>query len=394
MFVKIMDLARPEFKANPYPYYARLRAEAPVCATKLVGHPGWLVTRYSDAVAVLKDERLLKDWWPATRWVHRFAGPITRNMLNQDGPDHLRLRALMHKAFTPALVEQLRARIERVCDELLDKLETDAHMELMRGYALPLPLTVISELLGIPPEIRDRLHSLSRSTFSAVSLLGVIRSLPDQRILIRRIRKLVAERRREPREDLITALVQAEEAGDKLSEPELVATIALLLVAGYETTVNLIGSGAFALMQHPDQREMLMREPTLAASAVEEVLRYASPLEMTTQRFAREDMTIGSMKTPQGELVLAVLGSANHDESQFPNPEMFDITRQPNKHIAFGQGAHFCLGAPLARLEGQIALTTLLNRFPDLRLAQAPDSLRWRKSLIIRGLEELPVTTT
>jgi cytochrome P450 PksS len=393
MFVKIADLARPEFKANPYPYYARLRAEAPVCATRLVGHPGWLVTRYSDAFAVLKDERLLKDWWPATRWVHRFAGPITRNMLNQDGPDHLRLRALVHKAFTPSLVEQLRARIEKVCDELLDKLETDGRLELMSGYALPLPLTVISELLGIPPEIRDRLHSLSRSTFSAVSLLGVLRSLPDQRTLIRRIRKLVAERRREPRDDLITALVQAEEAGDKLSEPELVATIALLLVAGYETTVNLIGSGALTLIQHPEQRELLMREPTLAASAVEEVLRYANPLDMTTQRFAREDMTIGSVKIPQGELVLAVLGSANHDETQFPNPETFDITRQPNKHIAFGQGAHFCLGAPLARLEGQIALTTLFRRFPDLRLAQAPESLRWRKSLIIRGLEELRLAT-
>jgi cytochrome P450 PksS len=393
MFVKIADLARPEFKANPYPYYARLRAEAPVCATRLVGHPGWLVTRYSDAFAVLKDERLLKDWWPATRWVHRFAGPITRNMLNQDGPDHLRLRALVHKAFTPSLVEQLRARIEKVCDELLDKLEPDGRLELMSGYALPLPLTVISELLGIPPEIRDRLHSLSRSTFSAVSLLGVLRSLPDQRTLIRRIRKLVAERRREPRDDLITALVQAEEAGDKLSEPELVATIALLLVAGYETTVNLIGSGALTLIQHPEQRELLMREPTLAASAVEEVLRYASPLDMTTQRFAREDMTIGSVKIPQGELVLAVLGSANHDETQFPNPETFDITRQPNKHIAFGQGAHFCLGAPLARLEGQIALTTLFRRFPDLRLAQAPESLRWRKSLIIRGLEELRLAT-
>lgn len=391
MFVKMSDLARPTFKANPYPYYARLRDESPVCATELLGQSGWLVTRYSDVFAVLKDERLLKDWWPATRWVHRFAGAITRNMLNQDGPDHLRLRALVHKAFTPSLVEQLRSRIESVCDELLDKLESDGRMEMMSGYALPLPLTVISELLGIPPEIRDRLHALSRSTFSAVNILGVLRSLPDQRILIRRIRKLVAERRREPRDDLITALVQAEEAGDKLSEPELVATIALLLVAGYETTVNLIGSGALTLIEHPEQRQLLMREPALASSAVEEVLRYTSPLDLTTQRFAREDMTIGPVKISQGELVLAVLGSANHDETQFSNPETFDIMRQPNKHLAFGQGSHFCLGAPLARMEGQIALTTLFRRFPDLRLTQTPESLRWRQSLIIRGLEQLPV---
>ncbi len=393
MFIKIANLARPDFKANPYPLYARLRSEAPVCPTVLLGQPTWLVTRYRDVFATLKDERFVKDWLPATRWVHRFAGAITRHMLNQDGPDHLRLRTLVHKAFTPHLIERLRSRIESVCDQLLDELETNGRMELMSAYALPLPLTVIAELLGVPAEIRNRLHGLSRSTFSASNILGVLRSIPDQRLLISRIRKLVAERRRDPRDDLITALVQAEEAGDKLSEPELVATIALLLVAGYETTVNLIGSGALALMQHPDQRQRLISDPALAQSAIEEMLRYTSPLDMASQRFAREDLTIDSVNISQGDLVVAVIGSANHDEAQFPDPETFDITRQPNKHVAFGQGAHFCLGAPLARLEGQIALTTLFRRFPDLRLAQAPESLRWRKSLIIRGLEELPVAT-
>lgn len=389
--IKVEDLARPTFKANPYPLYARLRAEAPVCPTVLLRQPTWLVTRYRDVFAVLKDERLVKDWLPRTCWVHRFAGAITRHMLNQDGPDHLRLRTLVHKAFTPHLIERLRSRIESVCDELLDKLETNGCMELMNGYALPLPLTVIAELLGIPSEIRNRLHGLSRSTFSASNILGVLRSIPDQRLLISRIRKLVAERRRDPRDDLITALVQAEEAGDKLSEPELVATIALLLVAGYETTVNLIGTGALTLIEHPEQRQRLVQDPTLAQSAIEELLRYTSPLDMASQRFAREDITIDSVNISQGDLVVAVIGSANHDETQFPDPETFDITRQPNKHVAFGQGAHFCLGASLARLEGQIALTTLFRRFPNLRLARAPESLRWRKSLIIRGLEELPV---
>jgi cytochrome P450 len=389
--IRVEDLARPQFKANPYPLYARLRAEAPVCPTRLLRRPTWLVTRYADVFALLKDERFVKDWPPQTRWLHRFGGAITRHMLNQDGPDHTRLRTLVHKAFTPNLIEQLRSRVQSVCDELLDELATGGRMELMSGYALPLPLTVIGELLGIPSEIRNRLHGLSRSTFSAANMLGVLLSLPDQKLLIRRIRKLVAERRRDPKDDLITALVQAEEAGDKLTEQELVGTIALLLIAGYETTVNLIGSGALTIIQHPEQRKRLEEDPALAPSAVEELLRFTSPLDVASQRFAREDVTIDSVKISQGDLVVAVIGSANHDETQFPDPETFDITRQPNKHVAFGQGAHFCLGAPLARLEGQIALTTLFSRFPNLHLGQSPESLRWRKSLIIRGLEELPV---
>jgi len=389
--IKIVDLARPQFKANPYPLYARLRAEAPVYPTRLLGQPTWLVTRYTDVFAVLKDERLLKDWLPVTRWLHRFGGAITQHMLNQDGPDHIRLRTLVHKAFTPHLIEKLRSRIQSVCAELLDKLESNGCTDLMTGYALPLPLTVISELLGVPAELRDRLHRLSRSTFSAANTLGVVRSWPDQRLLISRIRKLVAQRRSDPRDDLITALVEAEEAGDKLTEKELIGTIALLLIAGYETTVNLIGSGALTLIEHPHQRVLLEQDPSLAPSAVEELLRYTSPLDMASQRFACEDLTINSVKISQGELVVAVLGSANHDEAQFSDSETFDIRRQPNKHLAFGQGAHFCLGAPLARLEGQIALTTLFHRFPNLQLAQAAERLRWRKSLIIRGLEELPV---
>ena len=393
--IKVRDLARPQFKANPYPLYARLRAEAPVCRTKLLGQPTWLVTRYDDVLMVLRDERFAKDWLPRTRWLHRVSGPVTRNMLNKDAPDHTRLRTLVHKAFTPSLVERLRERIQSVCDELLQELlqdiKADGRMDLMRRYALPLPLTIIAELLGIPAERRARFHSLSRSSLSASTLLGVLRSLPDQRLLIRRIRELIAERRRDPRDDLITALVQAEEAGDKLSEEELVAMIVLLLIAGYETTVNLIGNGALALIQHPEQWELLRQNPALANSAIEELLRYTSPLDMASQRFAREDLGVDSVTIPQGNVVIAVLGSANHDESQFPDPDTFDITREPNRHVALGQGAHFCVGAPLARLEGQIALTTLFRRFSNLRLATEPASLRWRKSLIVRGLEELPV---
>lgn len=389
--INITDLARPRFKANPYPFYARLRAEAPVCRTTFLRQQTWLITRYRDVYMVLKDERFVKDWPPKTRWLHRVAGPITRHMLNEDGPDHTRLRTLVHKAFTRGLIERLRERIQSVCDELLDKAAVNGGIELMRGYALPLPLTVIAELLGIPERDRLRLHSLSRSSLSAATLAGVVRALPDQWLLTHHLRKLIAERRAAPRDDLITALIQAEEAGDKLSETELLAMITLLLIAGYETTVNLIGTGALALLQHPEQRERFAREPALVESAVEELLRYTSPLDMASQRFAREDVNIGGVAIPRGDLLVAVVGSANHDEAQFPEPETFDIARTPNKHLSFGQGAHFCLGAPLARLEGQIALTTLCRRFPHLRLAHAPDALRWRKSLILRGLEELPL---
>lgn len=392
--LKIADLARPKFKANPYPFYARLRATNPVCPTKLLGQTTWLITRYDDAFMVLKDERFVKDWLPHTRWLHKVSGGLTHHMLNADGPDHTRLRTLVHKAFTPSLVERLRERIQSACDDLLDDLARNGRMDLMAGYALPLPLTIIAELLGIPSEDRSRLHRLTRSSLSASNLLGVLRALPDQRLTIRSLRKLIAERRREPHEDLITALVQAEEAGDKLSEHELIATIFLLLIAGYETTVNLIGNGALALLQHPEERERLERNPALTGSAVEEVLRYTSPLDLASQRFAREAVTIRDITISQGDVVVVVIGSANHDETQFPDPEAFDITREPNKHLAFGQGLHFCIGAPLARMEGQIALMTLFRRFPKLRLAQEPETLRWRKSLIVRGLEKLPVVTT
>jgi len=386
--LKISDLASPEFKANPYAFYARLRAETPVCRARLFGQPTWLVTRYDDVVSMLKDERLLKEWQPATKWLYRFAGSITRHMLNRDAPDHTRLRALVQKAFTPRLIEHMRGRIQSICDELLDDFATKGRMDLMGEYALPVPLTIIAELLGIPSGDRLRFHRFSRSTISASTLVGALRSVPDQRSLTRQLRKLVERRRREPRDDLITALVQAEEAGDKLSRDEVVAMIALLMIAGYETTVNLIGSGALALIQNPQQRLLLQQNPSVA---IEELLRYTSPLDVASQRFAGEEMTIGSVRIPRGGFVVAMIGSANHDETQFSNPQVLDLTRQPNKHVAFGQGAHFCLGANLARMEGQIALTTLCRRFPDLRLAVDPASLRWRRSLIVRGLEELPV---
>jgi cytochrome P450 len=391
MKVKATDLARPEFKANPYPFYARLRADNPVCRTTLLFQPTWLVTRYTDVFNVLKDDRFVKDWLPRTRPLHWVTAPLTSHMLNQDGPDHTRLRTLVHKAFTPSFVERLRERIQTVCYDLLNKLAAGDRMDLMSGYALPLPLTIIAELLGISVEHASRFHKLSRTSLSSTNLIEALLAIPDQRLITRHLRKLIAQRRAEPREDLTTALIQSEEAGDKLNEAELVAMLFLLIIAGYETTVNLIGNGALALIQHPEQRRLFEQSPALVESAIEELLRFTSPLDLASQRFAREDLTIDSVSIRQGDVVIAVLGSANHDELQFRDPETLDLTREPNKHLAFGQGAHFCVGAPLARLEGQVALTTLFRRFPTLRLAQPAESLRWRKSLIIRGLEALPV---
>lgn len=403
------DLASPVFKANPYPFYARLREEAPVWRTTLRDRrPAWLVTRYDDVAGVLKDETFVKDKANAmdpeqrakTPWVPGFLRPIERNMLDLDAPDHMRLRSLVSKAFTPRVIERLRGRIEALCEELLDAMEAKAKREagrrggtdLVAGYALPLPATVIAELLGVPAEDHKKFHRWSSRLVSVSSNRDMLRFLPAALSFMRYLRRLVERRRSDPRDDLVTALIRAEEAGDKLSEDELLAMAFLLLVAGHETTVNLISGGTLALLEHPEQAERLRREPSLVKPAVEELLRYTSPVEMATERYAREDAEIEGTTIPRGELVLAVLGSANRDGRHFENPDALDLARDPNRHVAFGRGGvHHCLGAPLARMEGQIAINALLRRFPEMRPAAEPGSLRWRRGLFLRGLERLPL---
>lgn len=398
------DLASPQFNADPYQFYARLRAEAPVYRTTLPHKQvAWLVTRYEDVLGILKDERFVKDRLNAlspeenakTPWVPDVFKPLTRNMLDVDEPDHTRLRALVRKAFTPRLIEQLRGRIQMLCDGLLDAAQRKGSMELISDYALAVPATVIADLLGVPPEDRRKFHRWSTKIVSvspgAEASLQGLRLIPSVWAFIRYLRKQFKQRRSEPKDDLITALVQAEEAGDKLSEDELLAMGFLLLVAGHETTVNLIASGTLALLEHPEQMEMLMHNPSLIKPTVEELLRYTSPVQIATERFTREDVAIAETIIPRGELVLAVIGSGNRDEQHFENPHTLDITREPNRHLAFGKGIHHCLGAPLARMEGQIAINTLVHRFPNLRLAVAPESLRWRRGLFLRGLEKLPL---
>jgi cytochrome P450 len=399
------DLASPAFKANPYPFYARLRDEAPVWRTTLRDRrTAWLVTRYEDAAGVLKDKVLAKDKANAmdpeqrakTPWVPGFLKPIERNMLDLDDPDHMRLRALVSKAFTPRGIERLRVRIEALCEELLDAMERDAGRrggtDLVAGYALPLPATVIAELLGVPAEDHARFHRWSSRLVSVSSNRDMLRFLPAALSFVRYLRRLIKRRRDDPRDDLVTALIRAEEAGDKLSEDELLALAFLLLVAGHETTVNLIASGTLALLEHSDQMQKLGEDPSLVKPAVEELLRYTSPVEMATERYAREDLEIGGTTIPRGEMVLAVLGSANRDGRHFEDPDALNLARDPNRHLAFGRGGvHHCLGAPLARMEGQIAFNALLRRFPTLRLAVEPESLRWHRGLFLRGLEKLPL---
>jgi len=391
--IKLPDLASPRFKADPYPLYARLRAEAPVFRTRAFYLPAWVVSRYDDVLVVLRDQRFSKDFVSQMPWIPRSIRALTRNMLSLDPPDHTRLRTLVSKAFTPAVVERMRDRIQIVCDDLLDAAVAKGGMDLVGGFALAVPLTIIGDLLGVPQ--RDRRSFAARSKWVAAggsgAALDFARGMAGMWLSGRYLRKLVALRRAEPGEDLVTALIRAEEAGDKLSEDELISMIGLLLLGGYETTVGLIASGALALIQHPRQRELLRTDPAVVKPAIEELLRYTSPADFATPRVAREDVTLGGVRIPRGALALAALGSANRDESQFHDPETLDITRDPNRHLAFGMGAHFCVGAPLARLEGQIALTTLFRRLPDLRLARAPESLRWRRSVLFRGLAELPV---
>jgi cytochrome P450 len=400
--IAVPNLASPQFKANPYPFYARLRAEAPILRVTLPNRrPAWLVSRYDDVLTLLKDERFVKNPLSATApdgstkapWVPGVLKPLARNMLDLDGADHARLRKLVHKAFTPRLIEHLAGRIQDLCDELLDTAQrSGTTIDLIHSYALPIPLTIIAEMLGIPPADRAKFHRWTSTMVSVSSALDVARVLMPVWQLQRYLRQLFEQRRADPRDDLVTALVQAEEAGDHLSEDELLAMVVILLIAGHETTVNMIGNGTLALLQHPDQLDRLRNDPDLTGSAVEEMLRYSSPVELATERYAREDVSLLGATIPRGEMVLGVLASANRDERQFANPDTLDIAREPNRHLAFGQGIHYCLGSPLARLEGRIAFQTLLRRAPNLRLACAPEAVPWHKALFVRGLDRLPVT--
>jgi cytochrome P450 len=364
---------------------------------------GGLVTRYEDVKTLLTDERFAKSRYNALTpeqlrkqpWVPPMFRPLERNMLDLDPPDHTRLRQLVHKAFTPRLIEWMRERAQMLANELLDAVSRKGEMDLIGDYALPLPMTIITEILGVPIQDRDKFHKWSKVIVSVNQFNVNWRAIPTiwgLWMFNRYLRGFFKVRRDDLRDDLVSALIQAEEAGDRLSEDELLAMAFLLLVAGHETTVNLIANGTLELLQHPDQVEKLRRDPSLIKSAVEELLRYTAPVFNSSERYACTDVTIHGVTIPHGEMALGVIGSANRDETVFENPDTLDTAREPNKHLSFGQGIHYCLGAALARLEAQIAINTLLERMPKLRLKGSPGSLRWRPSLILRGLDALPVT--
>jgi pimeloyl-[acyl-carrier protein] synthase len=385
----------PEFIEDPYPMYHRLRAEDPVHHNPL---GFWVLTRYEDVVTALRDSRLAKEAI-APFIAARFGTPPptgSLSMLDRDPPDHTRLRGLVSKAFTPRVVEGLRPHIQRIVDDLLARVENTHSMDLIEEFAYPLPVMVICQMLGVPVEDSERFkqwgqdvaRGLDTILLPAESEVGR-RSMAARQALGGYFRELIAERRASPRADMLSDLIAAREASDKLNEDELLATCVLLLVAGHETTVNLIGNGTLALLRHPDQLRRLREEPGLIGSAVEELLRYDGPVQRTA-RIPSTDVTIAGRTIPKGDMVMPFIGAADRDPAQFTDPDRLDLGRADNRHIAFGWGIHFCLGAPLARLEGQIAIGTLVQRLP--KLALATDRPEHRLSLTLRGLTSLPVS--
>ncbi|HWM41939.1 MAG TPA: cytochrome P450 [Burkholderiales bacterium] len=392
---RLFNPSEPAFHANPYPFYHRLRAEDPVHQTE-AGY--WVVTRYADVVSVLRDPRFgREDFGPMVSAIYgEDSERVPRPMVFRDPPAHTRLRSLVSKAFTSRVVQGMRPHIQGIVDRLLDRVQHARSMDVIADLAYPLPVTVICEMLGVPEGDRDTMRRWSDDIARSLDALG----LPSDREIVRRgraarhalgeyFRGLLPERRRHPRADLLSLLLAAEEQGDKLTEDELLATCVLIFIAGHETTVNLIGNGLLALLQHPRQWMALKEDPELLPGAVEELLRYDSPVQRTA-RVTTAEVRIGDKSIPRHALVVAAIGAANRDPERFAEPDRLDIARRDKDHIAFGFGIHFCLGAPLARIEAQIALGTLLRRLP--RLALATEAPQWRESSTLRGLKALPLT--
>jgi len=385
----------PEFLADPYPTYHRLRAEDPVHQSPL---GFWVLTRYDDVSAVLRDPRFIKE--PLAALVAaRFGAEVPRgvglSMLDRDPPDHTRLRGLVSKAFTPRVVDGLRSRIQQIVDELITRVQAAGSMDVIEEFAYPIPVNVICEMLGVPLADHERFKGWSLDIARGLDSIWLPpdsevprRSAASRHAINDYFRGLIAQRRASPRGDLLSALIAAEEAGDKLNEEELLATCILLLIAGHETTVNLIGNGVLALLRNPGELERLRATPGLITNAVEELLRYDGPVQRTA-RVASAPATIGGRTIAKGEMVMPFIGAADRDPSQFPDPDRLDLARADNRHIAFGWGIHFCLGAPLARVEGQIAIDALVRRLPRLELMT--DAPEYRQSLTLRGLKTLPV---
>jgi cytochrome P450 len=390
----------PEFIANPYPYYQRLRETAPMHLTPL---GFYVASRHADIATVLRDKRFGKDF--AGRMSRRHGPeileePVYRSMrhwmLQQDPPDHTRLRGLVVRAFTARRVEDMRPRIQEIVDGIIDRVEARGRMDLIADFAFRLPVTVICDMLGIPAEDRELFFTSSRTGGRLLDPVPLSRAEIEQHngsnlAAAEYFHRLFELRRREPGEDLTTQLVHAEEHGSKLSNEELTANVILLFGAGHETTVNLIGNGLLALHRNPDQLKLLREDPSLTAGAVEELLRYDSSVQVTGRTTLENVDEIGGIALAKGQSVICLLGSANRDPAAYADPDRLDITRADVRPLSFGGGIHYCLGAQLARIEGEIAIATLLRRLPRLQLDD-PEHPDWRQTFVLRGLNALPAS--
>ena len=394
----------PEFRDDPYPFFAALRQHEPVHQTPF---GVYLLSRHADAAAIVRDPRLSNNQ-ENSELFRAFADANPQSdeamdqmntvvMLFMDPPDHSRLRGLVSKAFTPKMVERLRSRVQQIVDERLDAVEArgDGRMDVVTELAYPLPVVIICELLGVPPEDHATFSSWSSELAASIDPDPLI--TPEQQVRINAageaflqyFSELIERRRRSLRDDLLSALIEAEEGGDRLTQDELLGTALFLLIAGHETTVNLIGNGTLALLRHRDQLDRLRDDPNLDRHAVEELLRFDSPVQLT-QRITLDDYQVGDVTIPKGQNLIPLLGAANRDPDAFAEPDKLDLGREnANRHVAFGGGHHFCLGAALARLEGAVAIGTLVRRFPAIELAGEPQR---RTTFTLRGLEHLPVT--
>ncbi|MHC0433879.1 cytochrome P450 family protein [Streptomyces sp. O3] len=397
-----------EFATDPYPAYAWLREHAPVHRTRLPsGVEAWLVTRYADAKQALADQRLSKNPAHHDEPAHAKGktgipgerkAELMTHLLNIDPPDHTRLRRLVSKAFTPRRIAEFAPRVQELTDQFVDAFAAKGEADLIHEFAFPLPIYAICDLLGVPREDQDDFRDWAGMMIrhGGGPRGGVARSVKKIRGYLA---ELIHRKRENPGDDLISGLIKASDHGEHLTENEAAAMCFVLLFAGFETTINLIGNGVHTLFHHPEQRALLQEslrrgERGLLETGVEELLRYDGPVELATWRFATESLSIGGQAIAAGDPVLVVLAAADRDPARFAEPDTLDLARRDNQHLGYGHGIHYCLGAPLARLEGQIALATLLTRLPDLQLAVPEEELRWRGGLIMRGLRKLPVSFT
>ncbi len=400
------DLDSKAFAKNKYEYYKWLREESPVFHGKYIIPDSYVLSRYEDCVMMLNDSRFIRDRstitggtksiiplsLPSFISLPKSVELMAQNMLYQDEPDHKRLRSLVNQAFTRKSLSKISTRIEQLTDELLDKAEAKGTVDLKKAYALPIPITVIQEMVGVAEEDMPELYKGIETIMDGFSGWRIVPTiLWDMPRLFKFLRKLIERKRDNPGDDILTGLIQAEEEGESLSEDEIVSMVFLLIAAGFETTVELITNGVITLLQHPEQLAQLRDNPDLIEPAIEEILRFSGPVQSTEANYAAEDITLHGVTIPKGATVFPFLGAANHDPTAFENPEVFDITRSPNKHLSFGSGIHSCLGASLARMETKIAITNLLNRNPNLRLAINPSELEIQVRPGFHMYKNLPV---